>query len=143
MSDKVYIMKEHVGDFDHSELDFELHNRFGFDYDTHSDFVELEKGHGQVDNEPIDIDLLLKSINELKSRGATHVSLDYHCDHIGYEISGYRITEAEPALVEAYEENQRKEKEKSQKLMELRKQIADIERGDLPEKPLFETDLPF
>lgn len=46
MSDKVYILKEHVRDFKRSDLDFELHNQFGFDYDTHSEVVELEKGQG-------------------------------------------------------------------------------------------------
>jgi hypothetical protein len=145
MSDNVYIMKEHVGDFEHSDLDFHLHKRFGFDYDIHSEFVELEKGQGEVFyNEPIDIDVLLKSINELKSRGATHISLDYHCDHIAYEMSGYRITEAEPALVEAYEETKRKDLEKAQKIMELKKQIADIERDSQPETLITEADdLPF
>jgi hypothetical protein len=141
MMDKVYVTKEHIGDFSYSELDFELHEKFGFDYDTHSDFVELERGHGRADNEPIDIDLLLKSVNELKNHGATHVSLSYHSDHIGYEISGYRITDADPALIEEYEETQRKQKEKDQRLMELKQQIADLERGDYQETKM--KDLPF
>jgi hypothetical protein len=142
MSDKVYILKEHVGDIEHSELDFELHNKFGFDYETHSDFVELEKGRGRVDNEPIDIDLLIKSINDLKSRGATHVSLDYHIDHLGYVISGYLISRPDDSFIEVYEENQLKEKEKSQKILELREQIADLERGNIPET-LINENFPF
>lgn len=142
MSDKVYVLKEHVGDFERSELDFELHNQFGFDYDTHSDFVEITKGQGDVDNTPIEINALLEVINELKSRGATHVSLDYHCDHIGYEFSGYRISAAEPALIEAYESIKQKEDAKQKEIQRLRAELANLENERRPLAQL-QDDLPF
>lgn len=140
MSDKVYILKEHVGDFERSELDIELHTQFGFDYDTHSDFVEIEKGQGSVDTEPIEIGALLEIINELKARGATHVSLDYHVDHIGYELSGYRISTPEPAMIDAYESIRQKEADRQNELQRLRAEIAALENES---RAKVDDDLPF
>jgi hypothetical protein len=41
---KVYITKKHINNKNQSELDFELQDEFGFNYDD--EFVEIEKGHG-------------------------------------------------------------------------------------------------
>lgn len=144
MSDKVYILKEHVGDFERSELDFELHNQFGFDYDTHSDFVELEKGQGCVnDTAPIEINDLLSIINELKSRGATHVCMDYHVDHIGYEFSGYRISHPDQAFIDAYESLKKKEDDKQKEIQRLRAEIAALENENRGNSRIEDDDLPF
>lgn len=143
MKPTVYVVKEHVGDFERDELDFELHEEFGFDYDECQGFVELNKGRGRVDDTaPIKIDDLLSIITELKSRGATHVCMDYHVDHIGYELSGYRIELADPALVEAYESEQSREKAKQLEIQRLRAEIAALENQGLAETRL-EEDLPF
>lgn len=143
MKNTVYIVKELVGDFERDELDFELHNEFGFDYDEHQGFVELTKGNGQVDDTaPIKIDDLLSIINELKARGATHVCMDYHVDHIGYEFSGYRITPAEPAMIEAYESIKTKEEAKRLEIQRLRAEIAALE-NEGANRTTDEDDLPF
>ena len=128
MKPTVYIVKEHVGDFEREELDFELHSEFGFDYDECQGFVEITKGRGRVDDTaPIKIDDLLSVITELKSRGATHICMDYHVDNIGYEFSGYRIELAESSLIEAYEETRKKELEKQREIQRLRAELAVLE----------------
>lgn len=145
MKPTVYVVKEHVGDFERDELDFDLHSEFGFDYDECQGFVELTKGRGQVDDTaPIKIDDLLSIITELKSRGATHVCMDYHVDHIGYEFSGYRIELAEPAMVQAYEETQKREYEKRLAIQKLKAEIAALEHEDLGNTKIEDSDdLPF
>jgi hypothetical protein len=143
MNNNVYITQELVGDIEHSEIDIDLHDQFGFDYETASNFITIERGQGQVDNTPININTLLESINDLKSRGATHISLSYHCDHIGYELSGYKITEADPAVIAEFEEAKRQKVEKAQKIMELRNQIAQLERGSVSTQDDHLDNLPF
>jgi hypothetical protein len=143
-NNRIYIIKEHVGSFEHGELDYELSNRFGFEYEDGSSFIELEKGHGSVDNTPIDINTLLETITELKSRGATHVSIDYHCDHIAYELSGYYIQQADPSLVEAYEETSRIEEARRNKIDLLKKELAELENQKYGNSLISDPDdLPF
>ena len=126
MNRKIYIMKELVGDIEHSEIDFDLQEEFGYDDESHSDFVELTKGHGRSDGEPIAIDRIIETLTEFKRRGATHVSMNYHEDHIGYELSAYKISLAEPALIEAYEDGKRAKVEKQQKIQDLQRQISEL-----------------
>jgi hypothetical protein len=127
MEEKMYITKEVINDVEHSELDFILHSEFGFDYDTHSDFIELLKGNGDVTNEPISIDLMVKTLQELKEQGSTHVSLDYHCDHIGYEMTGYKIYHSTADQIKAYEDKLAINQEKELKLRALREEYNRIE----------------
>lgn len=139
----VYIIKEHVGDFEHESLDLELSDSFGFEYEDGSSFIELNKGRGSVDNTPINLDTMISTLVELKSRGATHVSIDYHCDHIAYEISGYNIKRADPSLVEAYEETRRTKEEKQNQINLLKKQLADLENEKHGNKLIDDDNLPF
>lgn len=127
MGENIYITKEVIDDVEHSELDFILHGEFGFDYDTHSDFVELLKGNPDVRNEPINIDTLLESLQGLKEKGSTHVSLGYHCDHMGYEMTGYKIYLSTEDQINAYEVKMKAIREKNLKLNELAEQMREIQ----------------
>lgn len=141
MNDKIYIMKELVGDFDHSDLDFELNSQFGFNDEINSDLVVLTRGSGSADGFSISIDRMIETLNELKTRGATHVEMNYHEDHIGYQISGYKIDHAEPALVEAYEVERLIKSEKAQKIADLRNQLKELENPSTDKE--CNDDLPF
>jgi predicted secreted Zn-dependent protease len=140
MNDKIYIMKELVGDFEHSDLDFDLSSQFGFNDEINSDLVVLTRGSGSADGYSINIDRMIETLNELKSRGATHVELNYHEDHIGYQISGYKIDHAEPALVEAYEVERLIKSEKAKEIAELKKKLRELEN---PTVDCEDEDLPF
>ena len=125
----IYITKEVIVNVEHSELDFILHSDFGFDYETHSDFVELLKGNPDVTNEPIKIDRLIESLQELKEKGSTHVALNYHTDHIGYEMTGYKIYLATEEQIKDYEEKEKVLREKQNKLNALREEYNRISNG--------------
>lgn len=126
-TDKVYITKEVIDNIEHSEIDFLIRDEFGFDYENHSNFVEIEIGNPDVTNEPINIDLMIKTLQELKEKGSTHVSLDYHCDHIGYEMTGYKIYQSREEQVQKYENEKNKFREKQDKLNSLYDEIRKIQ----------------
>lgn len=126
MEENIYITKEVIGDVDHSELDFILHSEFGFDYETYDDLVEIEVGNGDVRNEPINIDTLIETLQELKQKGSTHVALHYHIDHIGYEMTGYKIYLSTEEQINTYEEKLKIKREKELKLMALREEYNKI-----------------
>ena len=126
MEEIMYITKEVIGDVEHSEIDFLIRDEFGFDYENHQELVEIEVGNGDVRNEPINIDTLIESLQGLKEKGSTHVSLDYHCDHIGYEMTGYKIYLSTEEQINVYEEKLKIKREKELKLMALREEYSKI-----------------
>ena len=130
MEDTVYVSKKLVSDESVGEIDFDLYEEFGFSYDTHSEFVELAQGQGRVDGYPIRIDRMIEILNRMKEKGATHVELDYHCDHIGYDISGYLIEPASQEQIDVHNEKLNKRNAKSQKIAELQAQIKEIQSAD-------------
>lgn len=127
MEEIMYITKEVIEDVEHSEIDFLIHEEFGFDYENEQELVEIEVGNGDVTNEPISIDLMIKTLQELKEKGSTHVSLDYHCDHIGYEMTGYKIYHSTEDQIKAYEDKLAINQEKALKLRALREEYKRIE----------------
>ena len=124
--EKFYITKEVIGDVEHSEIDFLIQEEFGYDYENYQELVEIEVGNGDVRNEPISIDLMVKTLQELKEKGSTHVSLDYHCDHIGYEMTGYKIYLSTEEQINTYEEKLKIKREKELKLKALREEYNKI-----------------
>lgn len=124
--EKVFITKKHIVDCDFRGIDFDLHDEFGFNYDEHEEFVELQSGQGGADGYPIKIDRMIKALETLKEKGATHVELDYHCDHIGYEISGYKIELASQDQIAEWYTKRNKKNENSKKIAELQAEIAKL-----------------
>lgn len=126
MVEKMYITKEVIENINHSEIDFLIQSEFGFDYETYDELVKIEVGNGDVRNEPINIDTLIDTLQELKQKGSTHVSLDYHCDHIGYEMTGYKIYLSTEEQISNYEEKLKIKREKELKLRALRAEYDKI-----------------
>jgi hypothetical protein len=125
----MYITKEVIEDVEHSEIDFLIRDEFGYDYENDQELVEIEVGNGDVTNEPISIDLMVKTLQELKEKGSTHVSLSYHTDHIGYEMTGYKIYLSTEEQINAYEEKIKARREKNLKLEALREEYSRIANG--------------
>lgn len=124
---KMYITKEVVKNKEHSEIDFLLQKEFGFDYDIHNELVEIRVGNADVIKQPINVDMLIKSLQDLKDKGTTHVSIDYHCDHIGYEMTGYKIYHSTEEQIRDYEEKLKKKLDKEKKLKSLLEEIRRIQ----------------
>lgn len=125
----VYIKKTHIEDVEYSELDLEMQEKFGFDYDDENDFITIEEGQGCADGFPIEIDRMIRVLKNMKIKGATHVEMNYHCDHIGYEISAYEIKKATSEDIDKYHGIKKKKAEdaKKQEIEKLQKRIKELE----------------
>jgi hypothetical protein len=128
---KFYLTKKFICEEDISDLDIDLRESFGFDEDVHEDFIEIEKGRPNrgPDTEPINIDDLIDLLVERKKRGSTHVSLDYHEDHIGYEMAFFKIyesTDTEISLCESKIEEESTNR-LNRKRADLEKQLRDLD----------------
>lgn len=88
---------ETVGEESLSELDFELYTElFGYDWNETIYEKELLINARSFYSEgvPLKIDKLIKILNEFKEKGATHVALNNHVDHIGYDLEAIIIGES-------------------------------------------------
>ncbi len=68
---------------------------------------EIYKGNTAFINTPIKIDTLRKYLDELESKGANYVSIDFHIDHIEYELDGIKISEATQEEIDEHNKEQR------------------------------------
>jgi hypothetical protein len=91
----LYINQELITVDETEDTNSLLRDEFGFDEDVYEDYqINHTNGYGNNDGEPIHIDHILNLVNNMKSIGCTHVSIDWHCDHSTYEVEGYKITKA-------------------------------------------------
>lgn len=133
----IYVTQRHVKSFDESEINIDMDNDFGVEWnyqylkiinkgvDTQSNYTDY------LDNTPIHIDRMIKILAELKELGCNYVALDYDCDHIAYEVSGFKITPSTPEEIEKVQAKDIKKEEaraKVKMLVDEAKKIA-IEAG--------------
>ena len=122
----IYVKRELVYENELSEIDFQLKEEFGFDYEKHDDFIVEGDSNDYADAYPIKIEEVIQELANMKDAGATHVEIGYHCDHIGYIFEGYKIKSMTGEEVENVE-NEKKAEEKKQKIAELKRQIQMLE----------------
>jgi hypothetical protein len=128
---KMYVTKTLIENVDFDELDIDLQEEFEFkfNYEDDDEFEVIDKGRGRADGYPVNIDRMIAKLQELKNAGSTHVELDYHCDHIGYEISGYEIRLSTEEEKQEFDEINKQEREKQQKIRDLYNQINEIKKS--------------
>lgn len=117
MAKDIYISKELVLNDEISELDLILKDDFKFNYDGNGNFIEFDvikdkklRQCNYVDTNPLKVSDLEKMIVKLKKKGATHVQIDHHGDHHGYDYSGFKIELADDSLVKKYKDEEQKKK---------------------------------
>lgn len=125
MSKNIYYTQVLVDDVEHSEIDIDLQDLFGFDDEKYDDFVEIRQGYGGADGYPIAIDRVISTLESMKTKGATHVEMNYHESHIGYEISGYFIR---PSTTEEIAVMENKKMSTDQKAARIAELYAEIRR---------------
>lgn len=120
----IHFTQRLVDKFEFSEIDFDLHDFIGFDYEKHDDWARI--GDSDI-NHPIEIDRLITKLNEFKQQGANFVEIDYHCDHIGYILQGFKIQKstkeeiAEHLIKKEAKKTANKHKRKQELLNELKR----------------------
>jgi len=123
--ENIYVTKILKSDKEFAEIDFDFYKEFGFDMDKFEDFIEIKMVNGGSDGYPIKIDRMIELLKAMKENGSTHVELDYHCDHIGYVVSGYEMRPSTQEEIAAYEDKSLSKKKKDDKIAEL---YAEIQR---------------
>lgn len=131
----VYVSKTCVGNIEETELDLVLGDEFKAYDNENEGILEIDRAPlpKAYDEQPINIETLMNDLEQLKSKGATHVQMHYHVDHIGYEISGMKIELADDELIKNYTEynQKRDELEKEVKshydsIFALKKKIGEL-----------------
>jgi hypothetical protein len=117
MKNKVYILKEYKKEIDLTEIDLEFKEKFtDKKLDDLDDWPEIifkqGKGSWEGEGEPLEIDMLMKHLEKLKSLGCNYVEVMNHTDHNGYYLNGIAARRANPEDVSEYEENRREQKRK-------------------------------
>ena len=122
MHSVIHLTKKLVEDIEIEEIDFDVYKEFNVDRENEDTVAYVNEEFGNAEGYPISIDHVIGILNSLKDKGATHVEMNYHCDHIGYEFSGYEIKNASPDEIE-------KEVKRKQEVFEAEKEklIKDLE----------------
>lgn len=99
------LLFKYIDRYETEELDFELKDEFGLGaYDEENDVQEIIhddiNAKHYTDGLPINIDILIGKLQEFKNKGATHVEMDWHCDHLAYLFSAVNIREATAKEIE-------------------------------------------
>jgi len=114
------IIYKHVTHINTDELDslnrFQTFPDLGDDEDLNEIYL---KGTNHL-NTPVKIDYLRGLLDQLEARGANFVSIDYHSDHIEYELDGVLVTEASQQEID---DNDQRDKE-----FQLKYAKAELER---------------
>lgn len=133
-----YIKQRLISKHEFSEIDFDLQEEFGFKYESDNgninDFI-IDTDYRYDNNYPIKIDRLINYLHDIKVMGITHVTIDYHVDHIGYVINGYEITKMNKEEIEEYNDIDRQVSEieklyrlKEIELSEIREQLMKLRK---------------
>jgi len=128
---QIRLVKEFIAEVEDGEIDFDLQREFAGEVngDAYVNIEWIEKGGPQWGSEgyPIRIDRVMQTLQEMKDKGATHVEMEYHCDHISYPIYGYRITHADQADIDELEQKKTQAEKLEAEAKELRAKLREIE----------------
>jgi len=134
MGKKVYITKNYIQETEISEIDFDLYDKvLGKEWeDMDCDQERIELGRKEKwwtgESHPIEIDRIIKLLNNLKIKGANFVEIMYHCDHIGYVFNGVDIHKSTEGEIENHLDQlkKRKEAEKQKEIEALEKKLKQL-----------------
>jgi len=91
------IIFKHVDHINTDELDYHIPNSIFPNLDDDDEYEEMNQIHvdgAKYNNSPVNINYLRGLLDELEAKGANFVSIDYHPDHIEYELDGLLVAEA-------------------------------------------------
>jgi hypothetical protein len=123
----VYITQSLIKNISLSELDFTLQDKFKFSYETHRFIVIPKGGQPIADATPVEIQKLIDILEKAKLKGATHVQIEDHCDHHGYDIAAFEIRLSTEPEIAKHNGEFEKAKEKNRKIEELYSEIKKLQ----------------
>ena len=123
-----------------------IEENLGIGFNEDEDEIDFELSNAYYYDGIINIDELLRKLNELKQDcGITHVEVLHHNDHGCYEITGFNL-DVYPASDEEIE-RQRFDKEKAEKIAKLNAELYRLQKTTYDNPTGADTvdddDLPF
>lgn len=140
-----YVHKILIKENSIDDLDWNLQNEFGVDDYIGINIIEIGNSYieAYIEAHIINIDTIVNELQNLKANGATHVAIDYHVDHIGYDISSFLVRESTDEEINNYLTKKDAQEKKEIKRLELIKQLKELDE----ERELYRKDnsdnLPF
>jgi len=125
-----YLTKKNIVDNELSEIDFDFYKEFEIDTDLEDEdegFNEYEyviNQYGSSDGFPIKIERVIEHLKKIKKAGCNYVEIEYHCDHIGYLFSGFKIEEATEEQISTYKNKQEDTEKKNKEIAVLESEIV-------------------
>jgi hypothetical protein len=112
-----------------SELDFILRDEVTpeFDYEKY-DLVETHLGNRTSDGYPVKIDSLIEKLNDFKALGCNYVSIEHHCDHIGYMFDGMHIYRSTPEEIKTLLDQNKTKDQLLAELLEVENKYKEAKR---------------
>jgi hypothetical protein len=135
-----HLYKTYIKSISIDDLDLVLYEEFNVDMDNGQDCEIIEDQCGSVCTHPISIDTMIGEMIKLKEKGATHISLDYHEDHIGYDVSAFNIKVATSEEVNNFIKDKTAREIKEQKRADLQRQLRELDEDKSRHS---NDDLPF
>jgi len=107
MENRKYITIIKKGEYEFSELDFTLYDEIHPNWNDNDEDSphELVPPYRTVDGHPILIDTLIQKLKDYKNKGANYVGIDYHVDHIGYNIEFYDIHASREEEIDSHKQS--------------------------------------
>lgn len=129
-----YVTKTLIENDGLSELDFELARHFKHDYDGDGWVVEIDgkpkcNDNWYTDTTAIHVDDLLNLVKKFKKKGATHIQMEHHVDHIGYDFSALSIKLSTPQEIMAHKVHEEVRSMKLKKIKKLQKEIEKVKKS--------------
>jgi hypothetical protein len=135
-----YVIQQVVDLHETEDVDFWIQDQLGFNENKHDYTQYISKGKDPVLSAcPINIDDLFKKLLEYKGKGVTHVSIEYHPDHITYILEALKMKPATEQEIEEYRQQavgyqkevvESKIKELEEKLDTLKKARSEWEKTE-------------
>lgn len=101
---KVFLNKKLIEAFETDERYYEdLAREVGVTISESDEDVQvifIKEEFGNTEGNPVLIDVMINKLLEMKKAGATHVSVDYHCDHGSFEIDAFKISQSSKEEIE-------------------------------------------
>lgn len=134
MKNKKYLKFTYLKEITHDELDLVLDDEvFGVDPDGHEyDIIKEDRVNSYMRDETdeISIDTAIKTLEELKKAGSTHVQIAHHCDHHGFNFIGLEARQATQEEIDKHLNMWAKKNKqyKDEKIARLEKELEQLKK---------------
>lgn len=121
------ITKTYKKEIELSEIDILLNQTihkdwYDGDIDARVKITKTRKGDWEGEAIPVNIDDVIKTMEQLKKSGSNYCEIMYHSDHNGYVFNGMEIRKSTEAEIKKHAKGEAKRKKIEKQMRELQKQ---------------------